>query len=122
MKGPENHPYEAEACSAFVPDDGDVYRLSFTELAIELSLSPAGTPRAALMENEIRRRVSVDERAAERRSWLACVCLGGVFAVVGFMAGAWVRALPPPEGTWPRQASHEHVEHYAPALPDLRRN
>jgi hypothetical protein len=77
----------------------DPYRMSFAELAVQLSITQTGSPRAHLMEREVRRRLAVEQAGLMRFQIAVGIVMGGLIAMASFYMGLTVARVVPP---------HEH--------------
>ena len=76
----------------------DPYRMSFAELAVQLSITQAGSERALQMEGEIKRRLAAEQAGFMRHQIIVGIVLGGLIAMMSFSMGVAVsRAVPPHE-------------------------
>ena len=75
------------------------FRMSFAELAVQLSITQTGSPRALLIEREIRRRVAEEHSALMRHQIAVGVVAGGLIALASFYMGFSIARVVPP---------HEH--------------
>ena len=77
-------------------EDEAPFRMSFAELAVQLSITQTGSPRALLIEREIKRRVAEEHSALMRHQIAVGVVAGGLIAMASFYMGVAVsRAVPP---------------------------
>ena len=72
------------------------FHLSFAELAVQLSITQPGSPRAVVIEREIRRRVSEENSALMRHQIAVGVVAGGLIAMASFYMGVAVSRVVPP--------------------------
>ena len=74
----------------------DPYRMSFAELAVQLSITQAGSPRAEEMEREIKRRLMAEQSGLMRYQLVIGLVIGALVAMMSFSMGVAVsRAVPP---------------------------
>jgi hypothetical protein len=74
----------------------DPYRMSFAELAVQLSITQSGTARAQQMEHEIRRRLAIEAAGLMRFQIAVGIVIGGLIAMMSFSMGIAVSRNVPP--------------------------
>ena len=98
-----------------IPGPQQPWHMSMPELAVALSLHEPGTPRAAAVEEELRRRLLRDEDAAPRTPPAVAFLMGALVAITAIQVGAVMRAAP---NHAPRAAAPAaHMSQQVPAMP-----
>lgn len=64
-----------------IPDDAELQRMSFVELASLLSSCESGSPRFNVVEREMKKHVAKDQAEINRPNMLWAAGIGGVFAL-----------------------------------------
>ncbi|HYC36015.1 MAG TPA: hypothetical protein VEC19_06310 [Usitatibacter sp.] len=102
----------------------DPYRMSFAELAVQLSITQTGSSRAAFLERELRRRLASEQAGLMRYQLAIGVVAGGLIALASFYMGAAVARVVPPHQHRAEAGATGMAERAEPRifLPDLRRN
>lgn len=78
-----------------IPGPRDPWSMSFSELAIAISICEPGTARACALEAEMKRRVLAEEAAEPRHPPVIVFLAGALVAITAFYFGAAIRGLQP---------------------------
>ena len=78
-----------------IPDDADIKRMSFVELAALLSSCKSGSARFNFVERELKKHLAKDQAEINRKNVILGACMGGVFGLVGVVVGAWLKNSSP---------------------------
>jgi hypothetical protein len=108
---------EGEGSAPRPAGEDDAWRMSFAEVAVQLSITQPGSERAQTMEREIRRRLAREARVLLPYQIAVAMLAGAVLALGSYYMGTLQRAVPAHEH--PGQSSQAHGTQSTP--PDLRR-
>lgn len=77
-----------------IPDDGKIQDMSYVQLCEVRNSCEKDSPKFYVMEREVKRRLAIDQAEINRPNMLLAAAIGGTFALVGIVVGAYLRNEP----------------------------
>ena len=77
-----------------IPDTAELNALSFAQLASSLSSCQKDSPKFHVIEREMKKRIAQDQAKINRPNMLWAAGVGGTFALVGVVLGAYLNNSP----------------------------
>lgn len=74
-----------------IPDDEELQRLSFVQLAAELSNCVSGSARFSVVEREMKKHYAKDQAKTNRFNIGFGACIGGIFGLLGVVLGVFLK-------------------------------
>lgn len=74
-----------------IPEDVNLHKMSFVELAVLLSSCEGGSAKFNVVERELKKHLAKDQAEINRRNIFLGACLGGIFGLIGVALGAHLK-------------------------------
>jgi len=96
-----------------IPDDDEITKMSFAELAADLSSCEKDSPKFMVIEREIKKHLANDQAKINLPNMLWAAGFGGVFALAGVILG-WYLNMTPASEQIPPTSSMQKGENRTP--------